>query len=169
MLYDFKFWLKQDLPKKSLFVRELPEDASYRSYQGIRCCMSGSITTIAVTKLFTNHHHHQTRQPSSDFFSPISHQMSSRLLPLSYLSLRFRFREEPLRWDSVMCSADQIRFRYRSQFFFEIQIRDEILSATAIADVCRLRGRSIRRTKFSAAQALAGKVALGASRNGSCS
>ena len=69
------------------------------------------------TKLFTSHHHHQTRSPdiSSDFFSPISHQMSSRLLiqvSLPYLSLRFRFREPP-RWDSVMCSADQIRFRYR--------------------------------------------------------
>ena len=105
------------------------------------------------TKLFTSHHHHQTRPPdiSSDFFSPISHQMSSRLLiqvSLPYLSLRFRFREPPL-WDSVMCSVDQIRFRYRATpshsaaFFFEIQISDEILSAAAIADVCRLRGRSL--------------------------
>ena len=92
----------------------LPEDASYRSYQGIRCCMSGSITTIALTKLFTNHHHHQTRP--SDISSDFSHQMSSRLLiqvSLISLSLRFRFREPLLLlWDSVMCSADEIRFRY---------------------------------------------------------
>ena len=132
-------------------MSELPEDASYRSYQGIRCCMSGSITTISLTKLFTNcHHHHQTRDISSDFFSMISHQMSSRLLiQVSLLSLRFPFREEPL-WDSVMCSADQIRFRYRSLTVFSSKFRFEILSAAAIADVCRLRGRSIRRTKFGA-------------------
>ena len=128
---------KTRFSKKSSFVRELPEDASYRSYQGIRCCMSGSITTIAVTKLFTNHHHHQTRQPSSDFFSPISHQMSSRLLPLSYLSLRFRFRE-PLRWDSVMCSADQIRFRYLTVFSskFRFQMRFYLLLQSRMSADC---------------------------------
>ena len=128
------------------------------------------------------HHHHCSHQTFHQSPPPPNSPALIRFLlsdlpsdvvqiapSLPYLSLRFRFREEPLRWDSVMCSADQIRFRYRSQFFFEIQIRDEILSAAAIADVCRLRGRSIRRTKFSAAQALAGKVALGASRNGSCS
>ena len=111
------------------------------------------------------HHHHRV----SPNFSPvttttklarlISHPISSlrspircRLdcsfrFPLPYLSLS-DFVSEPL-WDSVMCSADQIRFRYRATpshsaaFFFEIQISDEILSAAAIADVCRLRGRSL--------------------------
>ena len=87
-------------------MRELPEDASYRSYQGIRCCMSGSITTIVPKpKTF-----HQSPPPpnlparylirflpdfSSDFFPiipsdffAISHQMSSRLLiQVSLLSL----------------------------------------------------------------------------------
>ena len=101
---------------------------------------------------------------------PISHQISSLRSPircrrdcsfrfLLSLSLRFRFREPlVLLWDSLMCSADEIRFRYLSHSFSsKFRFSDEILSAAAIADVCRLRdGRSklsIRRTKFSAAGA----------------
>ena len=110
-------------------------------------------------KLFTSHlhHHHQT----SDFFSPISHQMSSRLLiqvSLSYLSLRFRLRTTAVGFRDVQRRPDQVPLSLQplTVFFFEIQISDEILSAAAIADVCRLRGRSslsIRRTKFSSAGA----------------
>ena len=124
----------------------LPEDASYRSYQGIRCCMSGSITTIALTKLFTNHHHHQTRP--SDISSDFSHQMSSRLLiQVSLISLSpisfqrttaavVGFRDVQRRRDQVPLSRSLTVFSSKFRF------SDEILSAAAIADVCRLRGRS---------------------------
>ena len=173
MLFDFKFWPKRDLAKYphlwGIYLRT-PHIGRTKA-SDVACpapsppLLSPNFSPITTTTNLASPHQ------ISSLRSPIRCRpdCSFRFFPLSYLSLRFRFREEPLRWDSVMCSADQIRFRYRSQFFFEIQIRDEILSATAIADVCRLRGRSIRRTKFSAAQALAGKVALGASRNGSCS
>ena len=98
-------------------------------------------------------------------------QIAPSFLSLSPISFQRRttsvgFRDVQRRPDQVPLSLQLF-----TVFSLEIQISDEILSAAAIADVCRLRGRSslsIRRTKFSAG-AQASKVALGASRNGSCS
>ena len=92
---------------------------------------------------------------------------------VSYLSLRFRFRE-PLLWDFVMCSADQIRFRYRyncSQFFslkFRFQMRFYLLLQSRMSADCADEAASASGAQ-SSLPAQASKVAPGASRNGSCS
>ena len=90
------------------------------------------------------------------------------LSSLSYLSLRLRFRE-PL-WDSVMCSADQIRFRYLTVFSskFRFQMRFYLLLQSRMSADCADEAASASGAQ-SSLPAQASKVALGASRNGSCS
>ena len=111
-----------------------------------------------------HHHHcsHQTFHQSppppnwpalirfllSDFPSDVV-QIALSGPSLSFLSLSpTSFQRTTVGFRDVQCRPDQVPLSH--SFFFEIQISDEILSAAAIADVCRLRGRSIRRTKFSA-------------------